>query len=153
MAGLKTPRAEFAALSQWIDDTPDAANCSAASNPPKPTFRQLGITFAVYGDSDASERIIPFDIVPRVFLADEWARLSEGLIQRVEAINAVPRRHLWRAEDPRCRRACIPPDLIFGNDAVPPRNRRHAPAARHLGAYLRHRSGAHRPGRILRAGG
>ncbi|MEX6722817.1 circularly permuted type 2 ATP-grasp protein, partial [Pseudomonas aeruginosa] len=52
------------------------------------TFRQLGITFAVYGENEAAERIIPFDIVPRVFLHDEWTRLSEGLVQRVEAINA-----------------------------------------------------------------
>jgi uncharacterized circularly permuted ATP-grasp superfamily protein len=48
----------------------------------------LGITFAVYGDDDAAERIIPFDIVPRVFTASEWSRLSAGLVQRVEAINA-----------------------------------------------------------------
>ncbi|UUL84124.1 circularly permuted type 2 ATP-grasp protein [Sphingomonas qomolangmaensis] len=85
--GPQAPRPEFAALAAWINETPREElqrRTEAAEN----TFRQLGITFAVYGDRDASERIIPFDIVPRVFLADEWARLSQGLIQRVEAINA-----------------------------------------------------------------
>ncbi len=85
--GPGKPRAEFSALSQWIEDTPQA-ELDRRQQAAEATFRQLGITFAVYGDTDASERIIPFDIVPRIFLHDEWQRLSEGLIQRVEAINA-----------------------------------------------------------------
>ena len=47
----------------------------------------IGITFAVYGDKDAAERLIPFDIVPRVLGRDEWGRLEAGLIQRVKALN------------------------------------------------------------------
>jgi uncharacterized circularly permuted ATP-grasp superfamily protein len=85
--GPDAPRAEFAALSQWIADTP-TADLQRRQQSAEATFRQLGITFAVYGDNDSAERIIPFDIVPRVFLPDEWSRLSIGLIQRVEAINA-----------------------------------------------------------------
>jgi uncharacterized circularly permuted ATP-grasp superfamily protein len=46
-----------------------------------------GITFNVYGDEQAAERIIPFDIIPRVFTAAEWHKLSLGLEQRVRAIN------------------------------------------------------------------
>ena len=67
----------FDAVARWLDATPgeELRRRQAAA---EATFRQLGITFAVYGDSDAAERIIPFDIVPRVFLAGEWARLSEG---------------------------------------------------------------------------
>src|ERR1700712_5833993 len=84
--GSTQARPELAALGGWLDPT-DAAELRRRQQSAEATFRQLGITFAVYGDEDASERIIPFDIVPRVFLADEWARLSEGLIQRVEAIN------------------------------------------------------------------
>jgi uncharacterized circularly permuted ATP-grasp superfamily protein len=110
--GPDNPRAALIALSQWIAGTPGdelARRSEAAEN----TFRQLGITFAVYGDRDAAERIIPFDIVPRVFLADEWSRLSEGLVQRVEAINAFlddiygERRIL--------RDGVLPPDLIYRN--------------------------------------
>ena len=85
--GPGKPRAEFSALSEWLADTPQS-ELQRRQQAAEATFRQLGITFAVYGDSDASERIIPFDIVPRIFLHDEWQRLSEGLVQRVEAINA-----------------------------------------------------------------
>ena len=85
--GDQPPRPELAALGNWLDGTP-ADELRRRQHVAEATFRQLGITFAVYGDSDGGERIIPFDIVPRVFLADEWARLSAGLVQRVEAINA-----------------------------------------------------------------
>jgi uncharacterized circularly permuted ATP-grasp superfamily protein len=50
-------------------------------------FRRVGITFNVYGDQAGTERLIPFDIIPRVLAADEWARLASGLIQRVRALN------------------------------------------------------------------
>ncbi len=51
-------------------------------------FRRMGITFAVYGEAAGTERLIPFDIVPRVFCAAEWERLKQGLLQRVHALNA-----------------------------------------------------------------
>jgi uncharacterized circularly permuted ATP-grasp superfamily protein len=86
-SGAKAPRAPFAALSRWMEETP-SAELERRQKSAEATFRQLGITFAVYGDEDAAERIIPFDIVPRVFTASEWATLSAGLVQRVEAINA-----------------------------------------------------------------
>ncbi len=50
-------------------------------------FRRIGITFAVYGGTDAEEQIIPFDIIPRVLTRAEWQRLSTGLAQRVTALN------------------------------------------------------------------
>jgi uncharacterized circularly permuted ATP-grasp superfamily protein len=77
----------FAELGRWMAETPhtELARRQASA---EATFRQLGITFAVYGDDDAAERIIPFDIVPRIFTASEWSKLSDGLVQRVEAINA-----------------------------------------------------------------
>ncbi len=115
--GPDDPRAALAALSQWIDDTPHA-ELHRRQQTAEATFRQLGITFAVYGDAEASERIIPFDIVPRVFLHDEWQRLSDGLIQRVDAINAFlediygPRRILDEG--------ILPPELILNNDQFRP---------------------------------
>ncbi|MBK0392729.1 circularly permuted type 2 ATP-grasp protein [Ramlibacter algicola] len=54
-------------------------------------FRRVGITFAVYGAKDedgaGTERLIPFDLIPRIIPADEWARLEQGLVQRVTALN------------------------------------------------------------------
>ncbi|MBI2313406.1 MAG: circularly permuted type 2 ATP-grasp protein [Betaproteobacteria bacterium] len=51
-------------------------------------FRRVGITFAVYGEDTGAERLIPFDIIPRVIGAAEWKRLARGLRQRVVALNA-----------------------------------------------------------------
>ena len=54
-------------------------------------FRRVGITFAVYGDKDESgagtERLIPFDLIPRIIAAQEWAEMERGLVQRVTALN------------------------------------------------------------------
>ena len=48
---------------------------------------QQGITFSVYGDKEGTEKIIPFDIIPRVVPGDEWAILERGLKQRIQALN------------------------------------------------------------------
>ncbi len=54
-------------------------------------FRRVGITFAVYGDKDeqgaGTERLIPFDLIPRIIPAHEWASMERGLVQRVTALN------------------------------------------------------------------
>jgi uncharacterized circularly permuted ATP-grasp superfamily protein len=51
------------------------------------TFRRVGITFAVYGDDAGTERLIPFDTIPRIIPAGEWTQLQTGLVQRVKALN------------------------------------------------------------------
>src|SRR5471032_3401043 len=51
------------------------------------TFRRVGITFAVYGDDAGTERLIPFDTIPRIIPAAEWKQLQTGLVQRVLALN------------------------------------------------------------------
>ncbi|MYM95409.1 circularly permuted type 2 ATP-grasp protein [Duganella vulcania] len=51
------------------------------------TFRRVGITFAVYGDDAGTERLIPFDTIPRIIPAGEWKQLQAGLVQRVQALN------------------------------------------------------------------
>jgi uncharacterized circularly permuted ATP-grasp superfamily protein len=112
-----TVRPELADLGRWLVETP-ADELRRRQEAAETTFRQLGITFAVYGDSDASERIIPFDIVPRVFLADEWTRLSEGLIQRVEAINAFLD-DIYGAQE-ILKAGMLPEDLIFHNPQFRP---------------------------------
>ncbi len=51
------------------------------------TLLQMGITFSVYGDDQGTERIFPFDIVPRIIHQDEWQQIERGLKQRVQALN------------------------------------------------------------------
>lgn len=51
-------------------------------------FRLGGVTFAVYGEGGDPERLIPFDLIPRIFSASEWARLEKGVLQRARALNA-----------------------------------------------------------------
>ncbi|SEN05046.1 Uncharacterized conserved protein, circularly permuted ATPgrasp superfamily [Sphingomonas gellani] len=106
------PRRELRALVDWIDRTP-VADLKRRHDAAEAAFRQIGITFAVYGEEEAAERIIPFDVLPRVFSAGEWASLTRGLEQRVEAINAFlldiygERRIL--------RDGVVPADLILRN--------------------------------------
>ncbi len=85
----RKPRARpgFEPLARWLSDTP-AAELDRRQQAAESAFRSLGITFSVYGEDEAAERIIPFDIIPRIFAAAEWERLSAGLEQRVHAINA-----------------------------------------------------------------
>jgi uncharacterized circularly permuted ATP-grasp superfamily protein len=105
-------REGFEPLAAWLSETPPP-ELGRRHQSAEAAFRNLGITFAVYGEDDAAERIIPFDIVPRVFTAAEWAKLSEGLEQRVRAINAFiddvygARRILADG--------IVPADIILGN--------------------------------------
>ncbi|MEO0913504.1 MAG: circularly permuted type 2 ATP-grasp protein, partial [Pseudomonadota bacterium] len=81
-------------------------------------FRRIGITFAVYGEGGDPERLIPFDLIPRVFTSYEWSRLERGVKQRAEALNAFLRDVYHRAEIVRAGR--IPADLVFRNAAFEP---------------------------------
>ncbi len=81
-------------------------------------FRRTGITFNVYGRDEAEERLIPFDIVPRVISATEWTRLQRGIEQRVRAINAFLHDIYHRQEILRAGR--VPVELVAGNEAFLP---------------------------------
>src|SRR5690349_6665643 len=81
-------------------------------------FRRIGITFAVYGDKDGAERLIPFDIIPRILAASEWETLRKGLEQRVRAINAYIRDVYGKREVVRA--GVVPEDLVFNNPAFRP---------------------------------
>jgi uncharacterized circularly permuted ATP-grasp superfamily protein len=76
-------------------------------------FRRVGITFAVYGDNAGKERLIPFDIIPRVIDAGEWAQLQKGLVQRVTALNLFL--HDIYHEQNILKAGLIPPEQIFNN--------------------------------------
>ncbi len=81
-------------------------------------FRLTGITFNVYGAEDATERLIPFDLIPRILSAREWSRLSRGIEQRVRAMNAFLHDIYHRQEIIRAGR--IPVELIARNEAFLP---------------------------------
>jgi len=80
-------RAPYRGLAEWLERTAtdrlEQKRCEADL-----LFRRLGITFAVYGEGGSVERLIPFDIIPRVLSAAEWRLLAGGLVQRVKALNA-----------------------------------------------------------------
>ncbi len=78
-------------------------------------FRRTGITFNVYGADGAEERLIPFDIIPRIVTASEWRKLSRGIEQRVRALNAFLHDLYHRREIVRAGR--FPERLLRNNDA------------------------------------
>jgi len=51
------------------------------------TLFRLGVTFNVYGDEQGAERVMPFDIIPRIIAGTEWNRIEQGLRQRIHALN------------------------------------------------------------------
>ena len=79
-------RNAYQVLAAWLNATPPGL-LARRREEAELLFRRVGITFSVYGDSEGKERLIPFDIVPRVIAAPEWERLRRGLEQRVTALN------------------------------------------------------------------
>ncbi len=73
----------------------------------------LGITFTVYSDKDAIDRILPFDVLPRVLTASEWQHIETGVVQRVRALNMF----LWDIyhEQTILKDDVIPRHLVLGN--------------------------------------
>lgn len=78
-------------------------------------FRKTGITFNVYGEDDAEERLIPFDMVPRIITGNEWRKLSKGIEQRVRALNAFMHDLYHRQEIIRSGRL---PERLFRDNAA-----------------------------------
>ena len=110
-------RAPYSEFCEWYD-AQDASRLRTKARDAENFFRRTGITFAVYGEEEASERLIPFDIVPRIISGREWARLSRGIEQRVRAINAFLHDIYHRQEILRAGR--IPVELIARNEAFLP---------------------------------
>jgi uncharacterized circularly permuted ATP-grasp superfamily protein len=106
------PRAHCAAYCSWLEAQP-AERLAHKRAEADALFHRVGITFAVYGEHTGTERLIPFDIVPRIIPADEWLGLEAGLKQRVRALNAFISdiyhgQHILRA-------GVIPPERILCN--------------------------------------
>ena len=81
-------------------------------------FRRIGITFAVYGEGGDPDRLIPFDMFPRVFTGAEWAKLERGIKQRARALNAFLHDIYHRQEILKAGR--VPEKLILNNSAFCP---------------------------------
>ncbi len=76
----------YSRVARWLAESP-AELLESRRSQAELLFRRIGITFAVYGDKDAAERLIPFDIIPRMISRAEWTKLEAGLKQRVSALN------------------------------------------------------------------
>ena len=112
-----SPRAPYSLYNEWFGQE-DTKHLRKKSQEAEAFFRRIGITFNVYGQQEADERLIPFDIVPRIISAREWARLEQGIEQRVRAINAFLYDIYHRQEILRAGR--VPKDLIARNEAFLP---------------------------------
>jgi len=110
-------RPPYAELSHWLGEiAPDVLDFRRREA--EHFFRRIGITFAVYGDPEAQERLIPFDVIPRIIAAPEWQILERGLQQRVKAINAYIKDVYGRREI--LKAGIVPEDLVFQNPVFRP---------------------------------
>jgi uncharacterized circularly permuted ATP-grasp superfamily protein len=90
---MNTPagvRMHYRAYRAWLDEQ-QGASMQARREEAEMVFRRVGITFAVYGtkdeDGSGTERLIPFDVIPRIIPKTEWHQMEAGLRQRVNALN------------------------------------------------------------------
>src|ERR1700733_2823742 len=105
-------RPAYSELSNWLAEVPPDV-LDYRRREAELLFRRIGITFSVYGEADAQERLIPFDVLPRILSAAEWDLLRVGLEQRVKALNlyikdVYGRRDILKAGH-------VPEDLVFPN--------------------------------------
>jgi uncharacterized circularly permuted ATP-grasp superfamily protein len=110
-------RVPYEKVAEWIDAA-GVALLKQRQNEAEAIFRKIGITFAVYGEGGDPERLIPFDLIPRVFGASEWRKLSRGIKQRSRALNAFLYDVYHRGEI--LRAGTIPEELVYQNEAFLP---------------------------------
>jgi uncharacterized circularly permuted ATP-grasp superfamily protein len=110
-------RACYAEVQSWVDRT-GIAGLNRRLEEAEAIFRRIGITFAVYGEGGDPERLIPFDLLPRIFTAQEWRRLDKGIRQRARALNAFLHDIYHRGEI--IRAGIVPAEIIYQNSAYRP---------------------------------
>ncbi|PFG64563.1 putative circularly permuted ATP-grasp superfamily protein [Thioclava sp. ES.031] len=119
-------RQPYTGLDGWMREMPSELRAMKQAEA-EALFRRIGITFAVYGEGGDPDRLIPFDMFPRVFTQPEWRKLERGIKQRARALNAFLLDVYGRGEIVRAGR--IPARLVYQNDAyeravsgfIPPR--------------------------------
>ncbi|MES2817593.1 MAG: circularly permuted type 2 ATP-grasp protein [Pseudomonadota bacterium] len=106
-------RPHYREFARWLADTP-AELLAQRRREADLLFHRAGITFTLYGDDQGTERLIPFDIIPRSIPSSEWRIVEQGCIQRVKALN------LFLADlyhDQRIIKAgIIPAEQVLAND-------------------------------------
>ncbi|KAB0550176.1 circularly permuted type 2 ATP-grasp protein [Pseudomonas argentinensis] len=109
-----TCRTHYQAFARWLHDTPKDL-LDQRRREADLLFHRAGITFTLYGDAQGTERLIPFDIIPRSIPASEWRIVERGCIQRVQALN------MFLADlyhDQRIIKAgLIPAEQVLANEA------------------------------------
>ena len=107
-------RPHYHALQRWIASMPNEA-FEEKRREADLLFHRVGITFAVYGDHQGAERLIPFDTIPRIIPQPEWALLASGLKQRVTALNRFL--HDIYHDQEILRAGVIPPEHVLTHEA------------------------------------
>ncbi|MBL8385644.1 MAG: circularly permuted type 2 ATP-grasp protein [Burkholderiales bacterium] len=105
-------RDHYASYQAWLD-TVAATTIAQKREEADSAFHRHGITFAVYGEESGTERLIPFDILPRIIPAAEWRMLERGLRQRVAALNAFL--HDIYSAQRIVKAGLIPAEQVFRN--------------------------------------
>ena len=109
-------RRHYRDYAQWLGRQPQEM-MKARREEAEMIFRRVGITFAVYGakdeDGSGTERLIPFDLIPRIIPAAEWRQMEKGLVQRVTALNRFI--HDVYHEQEIVRAGVIPADQVMAN--------------------------------------
>jgi uncharacterized circularly permuted ATP-grasp superfamily protein len=112
-----TVRPHYQPFANWLAETPSGRIAQKREEAER-AFHRLGITFAVYGEDSGTERLIPFDLVPRIIPATEWAMLERGLKQRVRALNAFL--HDIYHEQKILAAGRVPAERVLGNTQYRP---------------------------------
>jgi len=117
-------RAHYQSYQRWLERQPESV-MQARRAEAEMIFRRVGITFAVYGDKDdgnsetgGTERLIPFDLIPRIIPAHEWESMERGLIQRVTALNRFI--HDVYHDQEIIKAGVVPSEQIFQNTQFRP---------------------------------
>ncbi|MCK6401016.1 MAG: circularly permuted type 2 ATP-grasp protein [Sphaerotilus natans subsp. sulfidivorans] len=108
-------RDHYRTYERWLQQQPGEV-MQARREEAEMIFRRVGITFAVYGDKDSgegTERLIPFDLIPRVIPAHEWRELEAGLRQRVTALNRFVH-DVYHGQE-IVKAGIVPPEQILAN--------------------------------------
>jgi uncharacterized circularly permuted ATP-grasp superfamily protein len=110
-------RPAYTALDAWLKNLPPDL-LDHRRREAELIFRRIGITFAVYGEADSTERLIPFDVIPRILAKAEWDILRRGLEQRVRALNAYIKDVYHRRDI--IKHGIVPEELVFRNPVFRP---------------------------------
>ncbi|MBN2690518.1 MAG: circularly permuted type 2 ATP-grasp protein [Burkholderiaceae bacterium] len=105
-------RPHYAQYAHWLAQQPPDT-IRAKREEAELIFRRVGITFAVYGDEAGTERLIPFDLIPRIIPAAEWKHLEAGLKQRVTALNRFI--HDVYHDQDILKAGIVPQEQVYGN--------------------------------------